>query len=291
MSRLVWVFCIVFLVACDGGGTAVTPTLPLPTVTVTLRPVATATPRPTATATPTPLPTHTPTPTQTPTATPTPTITPTATHTLTPTPLPRCTERIPADSLLTIVTRQYAISREYEPADLVPLSDYFGDEITFGFRTQIRAEVVAPLVAIMDAMYAEDGLAPSIISGYRSYVEQYVAWEKWQERYPERASQFSAFPGTSEHQLGTTVDFGSPVLNHQFHTNFYLSPEGKWLAAHAHEYGFTLSYPLEAYGVTQFHFEPWHYRYVGVALATYLHDNDLTLTAYQLAELPVPCVP
>ncbi len=227
----------------------------------------------------------------TPTLRPTSTQTPIPTATIPPTPLSPCTERIPADSLLTIVTRQYPISADYVPADLVPLSDYFAHEITFGYGTHVRAELITPLLGIMQAMDAAEGLAPTIISGYRSYSTQAIAREKWEKQYPDRVDQLSAPPGTSEHQLGTTVDFGSPMLENQFHTNFYLTPEGKWLEEHAHEYGFTLSYPLAAYPITQFYYEPWHFRYVGVDLATRLHESNMTLTEYQLLMLPEPCIP
>ena len=150
---------------------------------------------------------------------------------------------------------------------------------------------------MIEDMYSA-GLEPFIISGYRSYYSQSIAWEKWNRLEPERAIQLSAPPGHSEHQLGTTVDFGSPELaaivgdpDIEFHTYFYQTREGEWLLEHAHEYGFTLSYSREAYELTGFYYEPWHYRYVGVELATYLRDQNLTLTAYQLDTLPLPCHP
>ncbi len=132
-------------------------------------------------------------------------------------------------------------------------------------------------------------LRPTIISGYRSYDQQYIAWSKWTTEVPERASLLSAPPGASEHQLGTTLDFGSPELDNEFHTYFYQTAEGAWLVENAHLYGFTLSYPREATEITQFYYEPWHYRYVGIELATQLHAAGLSLTEWQLANLPVPC--
>jgi D-alanyl-D-alanine carboxypeptidase len=46
-----------------------------------------------------------------------------------------------------------------------------------------------------------------------------------------------------------------------------------WLAANAYKYGFELSYPAKN---PYYIFEPWHWRFVGVALATWLHDNNIT---------------
>lgn len=269
--------------------TAVPPT---PLAVAISTPMATLAAPPTITA----IPTSTPSPTAAVTATPSPTFTPS------PTPLPTvaslCADRIPSpDDLLVIVTGIYGLSPQFAPPNIVPLSDYFGVDVTKGYPSEIRASVAEPLRQIIAAMQAE-GLAPQIISGYRSYSAQAVAFQKWVEREPERATMLSARPGHSEHQLGTTVDFGSPTLYEyvegadptlEFHTYFFKTPEGVWLLAHAHEYGFTLSYPREAQGVTGFFYEPWHYRYVGVDLATLLKENAISLTEYLLVNNPAPC--
>ncbi|HSH03636.1 MAG TPA: M15 family metallopeptidase, partial [Anaerolineae bacterium] len=152
------------------------------------------------------------------------------------------------------------------------------------------------LTALINDMQAA-GLSPQIISGYRSYEQQAIAWAKWNEQYPDRAQLLSARPGHSEHQLGTTIDFGSPHLGEivgdediQFHTYFYMTPEGIWLEENAHHYGFTLSYPRDAFSITTFYYEPWHFRYVGQELATQLKEAGITLTQYQLETYPIPCI-
>lgn len=227
--------------------------------------------------------------------------TPVATATTAPTPTPdrnvRCSQRMPDNGLLTVVTLTYGLSRDYEPAGLVGLAGYLSHDVTLGYPTELRRIVVNPLVDMIAAMQAE-GLQPVIISGYRSYSAQAIARQKWLEKEPERADILSAPPGFSEHQLGTVVDFGSPELaalvgqeDIEFHTYFYKTSEGAWLLENAHRYGFTLSYPREAFEITGFFYEPWHYRYVGVEMATFLHDAGLSLTEHQLATEPPPCIP
>jgi D-alanyl-D-alanine carboxypeptidase len=235
-----------------------------------------------------------PLPTSSPSATPKATATPTVT--LTPTPLSICTDRIPEDDLLTIVTLQYGLSREYEPGDLVPLADYLPVSVTLGYPTEIRRVAVEPLVRLINDMQSL-GLHPKIISAYRSYSAQAIARQKWVEKAPEYVDALSAPAGYSEHQLGTVVDFGSPELaaivgleDVEFHTYFYKTSEGIWLAEHAHEYGFTLSYSREAQEVTGFFYEPWHYRYVGVEMATRLREMGISLTEHQLTTQPLPCI-
>jgi len=207
-----------------------------------------------------------------------------------------CDKRVPDDGLLTIVTRDFGLSREYVPPDLAPLADYFGVDVTLGYPTEVRAAIVAPLQRIIGAMKA-DGLNPQVVSGYRSYSEQSLALQKWRAAYPDWAGHLSAPAGHSEHQLGTTVDFGSPELRYmlgedyvQFHPAFAETSEGQWLAVHAAEYGFTMSYPEEAFERTSFYFEPWHFRYVGPYMATMLAAKGLTLSEYLLEEQPAPCI-
>jgi D-alanyl-D-alanine carboxypeptidase len=142
------------------------------------------------------------------------------------------------------------------------------------------------------------GLSPQIISGYRSYSSQAIAWSKWLNEVPETAAIVSAPPGHSEHQLGTTFDFGSPELpaivgeeDIQFHTYFYKTSEGRWLLEHAHEYGFTLSYPRETFELTGFYYEPWHYRYIGPELATKLKEENISLFEHLTGIQEPPCIP
>ncbi|MEM7803072.1 MAG: M15 family metallopeptidase [Chloroflexota bacterium] len=261
---------------------------------------------PTAISTDTPVPTVTPTPkpTETPSLAPTWTIVPPILETsITPSPTSlateaACSDRIPEQNdLFTVVTKRYGLSREYAPKDLVPLSDYFDNRITIGYPTSVRIILIPPLIALIDEMKAA-GLDPKIISGYRDYSTQALAYDKWQTRFPDRADQLSARPGHSEHQLGTTVDFGSYVLANylteeeqdlEFHTFFYKTPEGEWLLNNAHRYGFTLSYPREAIDITGFYYEPWHYRYVGIEMATFLKETGISLTEHQLIVNPNPC--
>jgi D-alanyl-D-alanine carboxypeptidase len=67
-------------------------------------------------------------------------------------------------------------------------------------------------------------------------------------------------PGFSEHHTGRAVDVStkeSPSLEIEFDQ----TPAFAWLVAHAHEFGFHLSYPK---GNSQgYQYEPWHWCYQG----------------------------
>lgn len=291
-----WVVAVVWwLVGCRPG--VESPALvggaqPTAVPQVTIQPTRPSLPSPPPTLTP--IPTYRAVATFTPTATAAPTITPTLTVTPTnipsPTPPPSCIQRVPQDDLLLLVTRTYGLSQDYAPADLVPLADYFPVTVTLGFPTEARLVIIEPLRLMIEAMQAA-GLQPTIVSGYRSYSAQALAREKWLVKNPQYGAYLTALPGHSEHQLGTTLDFGSPDLDNELTHEFANTDEGIWLLAHAHEYGFTLSYPRDAYDVTGFYYEPWHYRYVGAELGRRLQEQGVILTEYLLNTQPAPCRP
>ncbi|MNN60637.1 D-alanyl-D-alanine carboxypeptidase [compost metagenome] len=56
--------------------------------------------------------------------------------------------------------------------------------------------------------------------------------------------------------------------------------EAKWLAEHAAEYGYIIRYPEGKESITGYKYEPWHIRYVGVEIAAYIADNNITLEEY-----------
>ncbi len=223
-----------------------------------------------------------------------PTTTPQATPTLKTADI-ACADRMPDDDLLITITKQFPIGQWYVPDDLVSLTTILPPGTVWG-ELNLRQVAAVPLAVMIQEMKTA-GLNPQILSAYRSYSEQAGAFAKWQAEQPWRADVISARPGSSEHQLGTTVDFGSPELaawvdpQIQFHAAFANTREGIWLTEHAHEYGFTLSYPEDGFETTGFVYEPWHYRYVGVEVATWLHDNGRFLTEWQLANVAFPCLP
>ena len=258
--------------------------------TIALAQSASPAPSPSATWPPTQVvavvlaPTSTPAPTRTP-VTPTPTVSPTATQipgaTLTAVYQADCAlySQVPPD-LLTLVNKDQALPRDFQPADLavVPLAQ----KNTAFQPIPLRRGVHQALLDMLDAMN-QAGLSVWVMSGYRSYSDQQLAYDKWLKLYPDRAVDISAIPGHSEHQLGTAVDFSTPYMNNLygdfFNVRFSTTPEGQWLSQQTAYYGFTLSYPAAATQITGYAYEPWHYRYVGL-LAQELLRRNLTLTQY-----------
>lgn len=140
---------------------------------------------------------------------------------------------------------------------------------------------------IYDA-YKKNGVRIFIYSAYRSYEEQCgvfrskVASEMKKnksltiDQAISMVNVRSAFPGESEHQLGTTVDLVSDdaFLGFQLKFEFAKTQAYEWLQKNAADYGFVLSYPKpegvspsKPHPETGIMYEPWHWRYVGVVTA------------------------
>ncbi len=118
---------------------------------------------------------------------------------------------------------------------------------------------------------ADDNIDLKVVSAYRSFDEQSVIKGQFTNLYGSGANTFSADQGYSEHQLGTTADITVPEVGGTY-ASFAETQAYKWLQDNAHKYGFTLSYPE---GNSYYIFEPWHWRFVGTELASYLYKNDL----------------
>ncbi len=119
-----------------------------------------------------------------------------------------------------------------------------------------------------------------ISSSYRSYDVQ----KRLHASYGAGADKFSARPGHSEHQLGTAIDLrlqkdlGKNMSLSQQH--FELSEEYELLCQKAYLYGFILRYPKGKEYITGYIYEPWHWTYVGIPVATECHNRNITLEEY-----------
>jgi len=163
---------------------------------------------------------------------------------------------------------------DYVPPDLVvpniPLRLTSGDQemhVSKQMATDLESLVSAGNKANVHLMLA---------SGYRSYNLQVLVYNQNVKSLGQAgADQASAKPGTSEHQTGFAADLEPASRVCEVATCFSTTPEGIWLAAHAYQYGFIIRYPADKTAITGYEYEPWHVRYVGVALATELHNKNI----------------
>lgn len=125
---------------------------------------------------------------------------------------------------------------------------------------------------------ADEGYSLIIQSAYRSYQTQETIYNNYLKNDPQEVvDTYSARPGHSEHQLGTTIDVCQGSLCFGDFTN---TPAQQWMSENAYRYGFILRYPQGKEGIHGYMYESWHYRYVGVEMATHFQSLNLTFDEY-----------
>ena len=229
-----------------------------------------------------------PTPSPSPAATPSPTPLPTAAPTPTPWPKdgikyyngyadPRTITPVPcADplSLTALVNKYYTLTEDFEP----PLVKAEGSWL------EIQPVANDAWILLRDACKAETGIKLQLKSAYRSYaVQRYIFRQELAEKGVVRTVRKNSLEGRSEHQLGLSIDVGDG--DREYTRSFAESMAGQWLAVHAYEYGFILRYPDGKEAITDYAFEPWHFRYVGLEAAAICLENNWTLEEYLLQNM------
>jgi len=184
------------------------------------------------------------------------------------------------ENVMVLVNKEFALPSDYSPPDLVrPNVQYsFGDQDIE--KSYMRKEAASALETLFKGA-EEDGLYLFAVSGYRSYARQEeILAAGAAASSEEEALKSIAPPGMSEHQSGLAMDISSESNSFELNEAFEATEEGKWLKDHAHEYGFILRYPKGKEAVTQYIYEPWHFRYVGKETAAVLYKNGWTLEDY-----------
>jgi D-alanyl-D-alanine carboxypeptidase len=157
--------------------------------------------------------------------------------------------------LYLLVDKDHPLPDGYVPRELTELRQYPALALNRD-SLRLHSSTIPDLLA-MNAAAREAGVTLVLSSAYRSYSYQKGLYEGYVSRHGrEEADRFSARPGTSQHQLGTAVDFGSIT------EEIARTAQGQWLAQHAWEYGFSLSYPRGMEETTGYMWEPWHFRYM-----------------------------
>ncbi|MGG4396403.1 M15 family metallopeptidase [Paenibacillus thiaminolyticus] len=183
------------------------------------------------------------------------------------------------ESTMVVVNKQRYLPDGYEPPDLVEPNVKFSFDEPHEKR-HMRKEAAEALEALF-AGAEQDGITLNAVSGYRSYQRQQSLFNHYVETQgKEYASRVSAVPGTSEHQTGLAIDVSSPSVGNVLEEVFGDSEEGKWLAEHAHEYGFIIRYPQDGESITGYVYEPWHIRYVGKEAADAIYSEGTTLEQF-----------
>ncbi|WP_308287720.1 M15 family metallopeptidase [Cryobacterium sp. 1639] len=160
---------------------------------------------------------------------------------------------------------------DYAPADLVDVP------VPFANPPRLRQEASDAVVSLFATFTAETGLALQSQSAYRSFDAQTRVYTGDVAALGQAGADLStARPGTSEHQTGLTIDISAQPGQCSLSACFGDTPHGQWLAENAWRFGFLLRYPADKTAITGYEFEPWHYRYIGIDLATEMRETGVT---------------
>jgi LAS superfamily LD-carboxypeptidase LdcB len=171
------------------------------------------------------------------------------------------------EELLKKYSKIYFLNENYIPANLNRIPSQYTRDAKQDYQIHTSA---LPFLERMMSANKDPDFDLRVTSAYRSFGTQAELKSNYSFIYGAgTANQFSADQGYSEHQLGTTIDFTTVRTGGNLDA-FVETSDYKWLLQNAHLYGFTLSYPK---GNAYYKFEPWHWRFVGVKLATDLYNQ------------------
>jgi D-alanyl-D-alanine carboxypeptidase len=155
-----------------------------------------------------------------------------------------------------------------------------------GHQLESRAARIA-IQMVKDAK--NDGINISVTSSYRTYMKQVSLFKNKirrleaqgydHEEAVKEAGTVVAVPGTSEHQLGLSLDFVTNSYR-ELDEGIKNTKEYQWLEKHAWEYGYVIRYPFGKSDITGIISEPWHLRYVGIPAAKLISEQGLCLEEF-----------
>lgn len=171
---------------------------------------------------------------------------------------------------ITVIVNKYNhVVKNFVPNDLVTLFD----SNTGAKMVKVAADAYKEFIEAAK----KDGITLESTTAYRSYSFQNTLYTNYVKKDgKEKADTYSARPGSSEHQLGLAIDLNDPN-----YTGARLSDKDyEWVLNNSYKYGFIVRYTKEGEPITGYMEEPWHIRYLGIELATKVHDSRLTYEEY-----------
>ena len=178
-----------------------------------------------------------------------------------------------------LVNKEHGLSEDFVPSNLV--------SVDTKYKSGVKLEAITYENWLKLKEYVKtSGYEIDAESCYRSYDYQAkILKEIIDEKGSDYAYKVVALPGHSEHQTGLAIDYcvvkdGKFLIEEDLYNNDVCT----FVNSIAYKFGFILRYPKGKENITGYNYEPWHLRYVGIDLATYLYVNKVTLDEYYKEE-------
>ncbi len=186
----------------------------------------------------------------------------------------------PADVLasenwaLTLINKNYPLDKSYSPmtATVIEGSSVTADiRVAEAYRLMYNAALTEDVILTPYSGYCGYQRQKTI---YDNKVQAFVLQGLTEDEAKQSAEKRVEPAGCSENGAGLAVDVISASAG------FSSTEEYKWLVANAHNYGFVLRYPEDKTDITGMIYQPWHWRYVGIDVATEMHEQNLCLEEF-----------
>ncbi len=206
---------------------------------------------------------------------------------------------VDGDDGLALVNRSPtgALAPAYAPSDLIDLHTGKPRPASQCESGQcLRRDAAKALDGLLAEMRAAK-MPSNVVSSFRGFGTQCWVFDNWARKARGgfcEATEQSALPGHSQHQLGTTVDLFTEEWASKggvFRNGFGCTSGGRWLDENAWRYGFVVPYPIHPDDrkdgsrcearrdrsvpidpKTGYKNEPWHLRFIGIDAAASYHD-------------------
>ena len=174
---------------------------------------------------------------------------------------------------LVIVNRFYKLESAAKPNDLKNVS------VQYAYDGHMLKEEANAAYVKMAKAAKNNGITLIANVSYRSYEDQENTYNNFRARYGQsKADELAARAGHSEHQTGLALNITTRLKEGE--TGFEDTEAYTWLLNNANKYGFILRYPEGKEDITGFTFEPGHFRYVGIDIATQIYNENITFDEY-----------
>lgn len=173
------------------------------------------------------------------------------------------------NNINTLVNKYHKLPSEYEATDLVSLNKEYSPN-----ERKMKKEAAEWMVKMIDSA-SKDNIKLYVVSGYRTEKQQESLFNNSIEKNGlEHALLYSAKKGHSEHQTGYAADIN------MVDESFKDTKEYEWLKNNSYKYGYIERYQKDKEFITGYGYEPWHYRYVGIDIATKIYTDNITFEEY-----------
>lgn len=188
-------------------------------------------------------------------------------------------KKFTGDLILVNNDHQYFSTDSEDLVSILSMNDETGRNFFTApdYNYSILRNVYEPMAQMIEdfyELYQNDTL--TIYGSYRSNEFQQQLYDQFTAATSsDDDAPIVAPPGFSEHETGYAFDFSETV-------NFDYQGTGDfaWLNENCYKYGFIIRYPADKEDITEYRYEPWHFRYVGIPHATYMMQNNICLEEY-----------